>query len=174
MKDRAEFERIAYEALDRLCAHYNLSPIKVTIKWDLKGKSTVGMAIGTGVIRLHPEAAVLCNDVYASTVVHEVCHIVTETRRRAFYRSGGDVHNARWASHGSEWRLAMSIMNENPDRLFRIPEGVALTPARKVSRHSVTCGCRTVEFTAVRFKKVGSYRCTLCGGRFAPVVKEST
>lgn len=159
--NHSEFEYEARRARDLLCERYGLPDIPFSIRWDLKGESALGMALGHTVVRLHPEAARLLGSEYVSTVRHEVAHIVTEYRRR---KAGiGEWDKPRWSAHGLEWKRAMIALGESPDRTCRLPDGVTLTPARKVRKFRVECSCRTHVVSAVRANRLTRYKCTVCG-----------
>jgi predicted SprT family Zn-dependent metalloprotease len=155
-------KRIVREALDTLEAKRGRTYKTPIIKWNLRGKSCLGQAVGVNLIRLHPEAAEKLGNAYVETVLHEVAHIVAETDRRQFSpmsRAG------RWSAHGAVWREVMRQLGQTPNRCGTLPEGVSLTPARTVERFVVSCGCQQHVITKVRLNKgLGRYHCRKCGG----------
>ena len=162
MNTRTAHEVAIREALATLAAHYSIPTPNPTILWNLKGKSVLGQARGTSVIRLHPLAAdLLGEDKYRQTALHEACHTITLARMS---HAGLYVHEGRWSAHGAEWRNAMRLLGQRPDRCATLPAGVVLPAARKVERFTVACACRTHQITKVRLNKgLARYKCAKCG-----------
>lgn len=167
--DRDRATEIVRQTLETLSQKRVVNYTMPTIRWDLKGKSCLGQAVGGSVIRLHPEAAALLGDAYAETVVHEACHIAQEQERRSLLAD----RKGKYSAHGSAWRTMMRQVGAHPDRCARLPEGVTLTPARTVERFVVECGCRQHVVSKVRANRLARYRCNDCGGSLRMVGRAS-
>lgn len=158
--DRDRIERLVRESLALLGEHRGETYRVPTIRWDLRGTSCLGQAIGTTVIRLHPEAAEKLGAEYDVTVIHELCHTAAEFERRR------GMHAARgsWTAHGGVWRSMMRTLGQVPSRCAVLPADVTLTPARKVERFEAVCGCRTHVIGKTRVNRgLANYRCRTCG-----------
>jgi predicted SprT family Zn-dependent metalloprotease len=159
--DRNRAGAIVQDALVRLGARTGSTYAVPTIKWDLKGKSCLGQAVGGSVIRLHPEAADLLGEQYVETILHEVCHIAAEAERR---KHAPTVRTGKWSAHGAVWRNMMRSLGQSPDRTCSLPEGVKLTPARKVKQFKVRCACKEHVVSQVRVNRgIERYHCRRCG-----------
>jgi predicted SprT family Zn-dependent metalloprotease len=149
------------EALVQLSENLGIVDVpRPVIQWDLKGTSTLGQAWGTGKIRLHPEALAKMGEAYVATALHEAAHVAVEQLRREL---GVYSRDGVWSAHGAQWKRAMRSIGQRPDRCVAVSSGT-LTPARKVSRFVVKCACRDHTITAVRLKKLSTYKCKACGG----------
>lgn len=157
--NREEARVVVHETLVKLSHHYGIPTPNPAIDWSLKGTSCLGQAIGISVLRFHAEALEKLGDEYKSTLVHEACHTITEARRALALAP----RKGRWSGHGYEWSQAMRLAGYRPDRCGTVPDGVTLTPARKVQRFTVRCSCRTHEITKQRLAKLSTYRCRACG-----------
>lgn len=155
--EKARFEAIVTETLERLAAYHGIETPRPTVKWDLRGKSCLGMAIGDHTIRLHAEAAAKLPD-YHTTAVHEACHVFVSARKKAL---GIYSREGRWAPHGAEWKAAMRFVGVRPDRTATVPTGT-LTPARTVAKVKVSCACTTYEITPKRAANLSRLSCRLC------------
>jgi len=163
----AEFNAKTREALVALAAYFGLSKVpNPVIKWDLRGRSCIGQAVGVRTIRLHREAAMVQGDAYLHTCVHEACHIAvvaTIIERRLMTKSG------RWSSHGLEWQRAMKHLGFEPRRVSTMDPNL-LTPARTTKRYTATCDCpgKVHVVGPVQAKRIVTgaqkYQCRLCRG----------
>lgn len=160
MNTRTAHEVAIREALATLAAHYSIPTPQPAIQWNLRGKTALGQAQGSRLIRLHPIAADLIGEEYRGTALHEACHIIT-TARMIHHRIGDS--SGRWSAHGAEWKQAMRLLGLTPNRCGTLPPGVTLPAARTVARYTVACDCRTHEITSRRLSDLGRYRCKACG-----------
>lgn len=163
--DRAKFELIARNALQRLATNAGVPVPRPEILWNMRGRSSMGCAIGYSVIRLHPGFAEAIGDEYADTVIHEACHIfVVAQQIRAGVLSRTSY---RWSSHGGEWKRAMRSLGVRPERCGNLSKEVLaqVPPARTVRRVEATCNCAEPhKVTLVMARKVahGGYSCRVC------------
>lgn len=167
--DRSRATEVVRQTLETLSQKRIREFTAPTIRWDLKGKSCLGQAVGGSVIRLHPEAADLLGDAYVETIVHEACHIAQEQERRSLFAP----KTGQYSAHGAVWRTMMRQVGASPDRVARLPEGVTLTPARTVERFVVECGCRQHVVSKVRANRLARYHCKGCGGSLRLVGRAS-
>jgi len=163
--DRQFYQVQLDSALSKLERHYGVSFTMPRVEWNLRGRSTLGKANGTRLITLHQKfAAVLGREAYTQTVLHELCHSVTNQRRGSYSRPS----SGPWSSHGAEWKGAMRALGLKPDRCAAVSteDLNKVAPKRRVERFPVYCLCLTPhQVTKAMYDKINrgaSCKCNTC------------
>jgi SprT protein len=135
---------------------------RVSVRFDLRGRSAGQARLGSpgpALIRYNP-ALLRANpdDFLASTVPHEVAHLI------AFAR-----HGIRIRPHGVEWETIMRHMGAEPRRCHAYDvSGLAIRRLRELDYH---CNCRGHRLTSIRHHRVlagQTYLCRQCGSPLKP------
>jgi len=159
--NQLQFEKAVRVGIDTLNRHYGTNVPYPRVRWSLTGAGRLGTVvstqdrwtgvISTSYIALHTGFAHQLGARYLDTVLHEVCHVVTNARCSDL---NGGRREGRWSSHGREWANAMRVLGLAPDRLATgIPADVvaAASSTRKVI---VSCACRSYPVTSQKATKV--------------------
>ena len=104
------------------------------------------------------------DDFIATTVAHEVAHLVTI------------ACHGRTPPHGAEWRAVMHHLGiSNPERCHRY--AVDRSGLRRQRRWAYSCDCREHQLSTTRHNRVrqqqAEYHCRHCGSRLRPAAIES-
>ena len=171
-----QFERAARLGIDTLNEHYGINVPYPVVRWTLSGRGTLGKVVSvqntiTGritckYIALHKGYAATMGAAYVETVLHEVCHVVTNHRMAM----AGNCRTGRWSSHGAEWATAMRVLGLRPDRLANVPAATvaAASTPRKTTRVKVSCTCGEYMLTPQIATAITSpgIHCKTCRSRF--------
>jgi len=146
-----------------LCAAHRARLPDPVIRFDLCGQAA-------GQVQWHKGARPLLrynldiaqhhqSDFLASTVAHEVSHLITV------------ACHGRVQAHGSEWRAVMRHLGiADPQRCHQY--AVDETAVRRQRRWAYECNCRGHELSTTRHKRIqtGSsrYHCRQCGAALRP------
>ena len=126
----------------RLCevGQHAPSPLHVTIRCDLKGRSRVGVAYPhKSLIRLSPSYYEALGPRYAQTVAHEYAHLVVRYQEEKF-----GLMPSR--AHGQRWQRIMRCLGYAPERTLGADRAAlceAVKPARVARKYvyeGVNCG----------------------------------
>jgi SprT protein len=143
-------------------AWLRIPPPRAAVRFDLRGRSAGQARLGSpgpALIRYNP-ALLRANpdDFLASTVPHEVAHLI------AFAR-----HGTRIRPHGAEWVAIMRHMGAEPKRCHAYDvSGLAIRRLRELDYH---CNCRDHRLTSIRHHRVlagQTYVCRQCGSPLQP------
>lgn len=146
-----------------LCSTHGASPPDPEIRFDLRGQSAgqVQWRAGTKpLLRYNLDIARRHEtDFLASTVAHEVAHLVTA------------ACHGRTRPHGSEWRAVMAFLGiTDPQRCHRYTLDEAVLKRQRRWRY--VCDCRDHELSTTRHKRVQAgatrYHCRVCGTVLRP------
>ena len=146
-----------------LCASHRAQLPDPVIRFDLHGQAA-------GQVQWHKGARPLLrynldiaqhhqSDFLASTVAHEVSHLITV------------ACHGRVQPHGTEWRAVMSHLGvPDPQRCHQYT--LEETAVRRQRRWAYQCDCRGHELSTTRHKRIqtGSsrYHCRHCGAALRP------
>ncbi len=150
------------QLLIRAAEHYGISPPRVEVRFDLRGKSA-GMAshgAASGMVIRYNGLLLRENgeDFLRRTVPHEVAHLITRL-----------VFGSRCRPHGAEWRRVMGFFGADPSRCHAYDTSRARTRTLKEFRYA--CGCRDHALTSIRHNRARRgqrYLCRSCGGTLKP------
>lgn len=83
------------------------------------------------------------------TIPHEVAHLVADS-----------LYGRRISEHGKEWQSVMALFGRDPVKRHNMD----VTNARVHKLFELTCGCKTFNLSARRFRQAltGRLRCTQC------------
>lgn len=141
-----------------LCAAHHVLLPKPVIRFDLRGQAAgqfLQHANGRPVLRFNLDIARNhTEDFLATTVTHEVAHLITS----ACY--------GRTAPHGAQWRAIMAFLGIIDARRCH---DYRLDPAKvkRQRRWTYSCDCRTHQISTTRHNRVRTgtthYHCRHCG-----------
>ena len=141
-----------------LCASRHAALPDPEIRFDLHGQAAgqfrwrTGerpvLRFNLGIARNHPM------DFLATTVTHEVAHLVTA------------ACHGRTRPHGAEWRAVMAFLGiDEPRRCHDYPLAAGVT--RQQRRWRYRCDCRDHQLSTTRHNRMGAgtvrYHCRACG-----------
>lgn len=151
-----------FRLLAEAAAWLRIPPPNPSIRFDLRGRSAGQARLAARqppLIRYNP-ALLQANpeDFLASTVPHEVAHLV------AFARHGAQIR-----PHGPEWEAIMRHFGVEPKRCHAYDvSGVKSRSLRELDYH---CACRGHRLTSIRHHRVlagQTYICRQCGAPLRP------
>lgn len=146
-----------------LCSAHGASLPNPEICFDLRGQSAgqVQWRVGTRpLLRYNLDIARRHEtDFLASTVAHEVAHLVTT------------ACHGRTSPHGSEWRAVMAFLGiTDPQRCHRYT--LDETVLRRQRRWRYVCDCGGHQLSTTRHKRMQAgatrYHCRTCGAALRP------
>lgn len=130
-----------------------LAPPEVQIRFDLRGRAAGQARFGAGlpaVLRYNPVLlAANAEDFLATTVPHEVAHLLAYCR-----------HGARIRPHGREWRALMELFGVAPERCHSYD--LSVLPGRVLRQFDYHCACRGHQLTSIRHRRVLAGQVYLC------------
>ena len=123
------------------------------IRFDLRGRSAGQARIGSRgpwVVRYNPVLlAANAEDFLATTVPHEVAHLVAYAR-----------HGSRIRPHGPEWQAIMRHFGVAPERCHRYD--VSAVRGRSLREFDYHCSCRGHRLSSIRHHRVLAGRDYIC------------
>ena len=141
-----------------LCQSYRAAFPDPEIRFDLRGQAAGQFRWpdrGRPVLRFNIELARRhTDDFLATTVTHEVAHLITT------------ACHGRTRPHGAEWRAVMSFLGvSEPRRCHNY--AVDISAARRQRRWTYSCDCRQHQISTTRHNRIRTgttrYHCRICG-----------
>lgn len=149
-----------------LCSAQGTSLPDPEIRFDLRGQSAGQVQWRAGrkpLLRYNLDIARRHQDDFlATTVAHEVAHIITT------------ACHGRTRPHGSEWRAVMAFLGiSDAQRCHRYPLDEAMVKRQRRWRYVCDCG-DDHQLSTTRHKRILAgttrYHCRICGGALRPPV----
>lgn len=154
------------ELLQQAEQYFQIRMPRVAVRFDLRGRSAGMVRFVAGRppevrynrLLLEENRA----DFLASTVPHEVAHVVA----RALF-------GAQIRPHGDEWKRVMHWLGADPARCHDYD--VSRTQTRRLQRFPYRCSCRRHWLTSIRHKRILAgqmYYCRACKDPLRPAMPE--